>query len=121
MEKQKILDLVSAGYSKSEIEEILGVHDVPPTEQRGDEAAPDNNAVDPSGAETSNQDSRIAIDTANWLKDFTSKVDAEIDKMKKAYEDYQIIASNNKEEVSKGAIDVFGEIINPPNLFKEKE
>ena len=121
MDPKEILELVKAGYTKQEIEVMYpSVPNDTPENPDGTGSLPvPDDSPDPPEAEASE---KIALDTAKWLKEITGKVDQELERIKKAYEEYSILASNNKEEVSKGAIDVFGEIINPPNIFnKEKE
>ena len=123
MKASEIITLLEAGYTKSEIDnmESGGASEDP---NAGEDPGEDPGASeDPGAGEDTGEDpgASEAVATAGWLKEIATQINQEIEKLKQAYQEYNMNMANNKEQVSKGSTEIIGEIINPPYIFKDKE
>lgn len=123
MKASEIIILLEAGYTKSEIDNMESggsSEDPKAVEDPGEDpgASEDPNAgEDPGEAAGASE----AAATAGWLREIAKTINDEIEKLKQAYQEYNLNMANNKETVSKGSTEIIGEIINPPYIFKDKE
>ena len=119
MEYEKIIKLLDAGYSKEEIDKMQIEIGKSAAEQS--EAAEQSDMTEQSeAAEQSDSKENTYNEMADFIKELSETVTAEIGKLKKAYEEYNISFANNKQEVAQGVDDIIAEII-APTFNKEKE
>lgn len=123
MKASEIITLLEAGYTKSEIDmmESGEASEDPKAGEDTGEAA--GASEDPEAGEDTGEAAGAseAAATAGWLREIAKTVNDEIEKLKNAYQEYNMNMANNKEQVSKGSTEIIGEIINPPYIFKDKE
>lgn len=123
MKKDDIILMLKAGYTKSDIDnmESGGASEDP---NAGEDPGEDTGASeDPEAGEDPGEAAGAseAAATAGWLKEIATQINQEIEKLKQAYQEYNLNMANNREKVSKGSTEIIGEIINPPYIFKDKE
>lgn len=129
MKKDEILTLVKAGFTA---EQIMKLDNNEPS----GEAAPglvnpsiDADEPDPAPAqpfragasEGSNDEKSTTDEIAEAMKEISKRIDNEIGKLTKAYQEYNILQANNKVETAAGVDEVLGTIINPPFMVDNKK
>lgn len=126
MNKDEVLTLINAGYSKEEIEKMTvtdaassngtSLHN---TEGEAD-PTPDGSAEASEQNEADVLPQSVADQIAGFIKDTSAAINKEIEKLEKAYQEYNINQANNQLETSKGVDDIIATIINPPHMVNKK-
>ena len=125
MNYDEVLTLVNAGYSKEEIENMR-VSDAEPSHEASLQNEVETDPASTGSAEASPQNEAevlpqsVADQIAGFIKDTSAAINKEIEKLEKAYQEYNINQANNQLETSKGVDDVIATIINPPYMVDKK-
>ena len=124
MKVDEIITLINAGYSKEEIEkmEVEVVHTPGEAEAGANVEAPAEASKNETGEEQGEKFSQsVADQIAGFIKDTSAAINKEIERLEKAYQEYNINQANNQVETSKGVDDVIATIINPPYMVDNKK
>ena len=113
---EQIEKLLDAGYSKEEINKLF-VDSAIGSNAETEENPNETNAESEENSNNANEDAQIQI--SNLIENIAKSVDEQITKLKKAYEEYNIAAANNKIDLAQGVDDIIAEIVNP--TFKKEK
>ena len=125
MNYDEIITLVNAGYSKEEIENMR-VSDAQPSHEASLQNEVEADPTPDGSAEASLQNESdvlpqsVADQIAGFIKETSAAINKEIEKLEKAYQEYNINQANNQLETSKGVDDIIATIINPPHIVDKK-
>lgn len=130
MNKDEILTLVKAGFTADQIMELDNndssgepapvIGNPSQSEPEPEPAQPVNNAGSVEGSQL--KDKKTAADEiAAAMGEISKRIDDEIGKLTKAYQEYNILQANNKVETAAGVDEVLGTIINPPFMVDNKK
>ena len=122
MKANEVITLLNAGYTKEEIENFKDEAGAAAGEAgAADEAGAAAGEAGAAAADEADKDPAAAqaAATAKWLKEVSDNINKEIEKLKKAYEEYNLNQANSMEKISKGSTEILGELLYPPTYDKE--